>query len=236
MSDTAILAEILQTYDFCSSSMHGFLEPTIVITDRLLAETPGAPYDILGFPAALYREESTIKWINFHVPYPSLLRLDDLSGFFNLNRAIQLGREWQVVTEQNGLVQLVPSNAAILILQALGLGAQAFLSNRISIPAFWHYRALVGLRAIPPEILQWIGKRAAMSLLASAGLMRYPAGITNLSLARDGVSESRGLNPRGIYTALIDEYAAATGRQKDGKEKVLVRFRQKYFGMSFTTL
>lgn len=237
MSDEEIVEEVLRTYAAITTAMRGELEPARVVTEKILAlSTVPLSYDRIGMPANFYRQDQTARWLALRIPHHNVLYVHQLSGWFNQNKAVDINDDWRVTTERSGQVQLVPSNAALLNWNFLGIGIQAFLTSQISVPNFWNYEATVGLREIPLELLQFIGKRTAMSLLASAGAMRYAAGVTSTSLSRDGVSESRGLNPKGAYAGLIDQYAADTGRQSDGKEVLLKRLRDRYMGTAFTTL
>lgn len=237
LDDEAMMEEVLRNYAYVVMMLHTDLEPTTVVTEKIL-EGPNAPasYDRIGEPVGFYRQEATMRWLAFQVPYRNLLKIHQIQGWFNLQKAVDITPEWQVKNTMSSLVQLVPSNHAILQWQFLGVGIQAFLVGQMQIPNFWQYHVTVGLRAIPLEILQFIGKRAAMSLLSVLGALYYAPGVVSTSLSRDGVSESRSLNPKGVYGALIDAFDRDTGRDKDGKEALLLKFRARYAGMSFTTL
>jgi hypothetical protein len=235
MSDADLVQEVLQTYHAAETGVHVYLEPTAVLTERLLAETPTVAYDVLSPAAHYYPHNRNYQWMAVKIPHNSLLKVKKITGYYNQTKAVDIGADWQVRIERNGQVQFVPSNQALLDWNLFGIGAATFLQSRSSIPNFWHYHAVVGLREIPQEMLAWIGKRAAMMLLTQAALARNPAGATSFSLSRDGVSENRGLNPKGLYDGVVSRYEAETGRV-NGVETFLATFRQEHVGLEMTTL
>lgn len=235
MSEGAILSQILQTYREAETAVHVFLEPTIIISERALEATPDVAYDELGQAASYYPHQRNYQWMSMRVPYSSLLKIKKIVGYYNQTKAVDIGADWQVRMERNGQVQFVPSNQALLDWNLFGIGAATFLQSRASIPNFWQYHVVCGLRDCEPEMIAFVGKRAAMVLLNQAALARNPSGATSLSISRDGVTENRGLNPKGIYNGIIDQYEKETGRI-NGVETFLEGFRQEHIGLEFTTM
>lgn len=235
IDDMDIVREVLQVYRTAETGVHVFLEPTILVTDRFLEDNPNTAYDELGEAAHYYPHNRNYQWMSLKIPYNSLLKINKIVGYYNQTKAVDIGADWQVRMEKNGQVQFVPSNQALLDWNLFGIGAATFLQSRISIPKFWHYHVVVGLREIPAEMLSWVGKRAAMTILTQAGLARNPAGATNVSLSRDGVTESRGLNPRGLYDGVVSRLEVETGRI-NGVETFLDSFKAEHVGLEMVTL
>lgn len=235
MQDSVILPQILQTYREAESSVHVFLEPSIVVSEMVLGEHPDIAYDEIGPAAHYYPHRPNYQWMSLKIPYNALLKVKQITGYYNLTKAVDIGRDWQVRIERNGQIQLVPSNQAFLDWNLFGIGAATFLQSRISIPNFWQYWIVAGLRDCEAEMLSFVGKRAGMVLLAQAALARNPSGATSMSISRDGVSENKGLNPKGLYEGVIARYEVETGKI-NGVETFLEHFRAEHVGVEMTSL
>lgn len=103
-------------------------------------------------------------------------------------------------------------------------------------PNFWNYEITAGGRKLEPMFSEYIARSAAIELATSAAQALYPGGGTNVSLSRDGVSESRGLNPKGAYAALIAQYERMNGTKEDGTEQGLKDLRRRFVGMPVSVL
>lgn len=240
MADDTLMDQIIASTEETQRGMQVQLEPTIAVSQSLAdpkinLTTYNPDYDIVGLAVTYYKVASFERWLELQIPFQPLLKVMELSGYLNLTRIVQITNDWIRWNEMSGHIDLVPSNAAIVQWTFYGAGFYTFSIAQPSMPDFWQYRALVGLRVLDPEIIEFIGMRAAIPLLMKAGLARYPAGITSQSVSRDGVSESRSLNPRGAYAGLADAYREATGMVQ-GKDLGIQRLRQRYRGIIFTTL
>jgi hypothetical protein len=184
---------------------------------------------------AWYLPPDYMRWLSFTLPHRSLLKVLRLEGWFNRTKTVFLPQSWITWTEKNALVELVPSNFAAVDWAFYGAGFYAFFASHTSVPQFWQYYVVAGLRELDGDLMQFIAKRAAMHILTIAGQARYPAGIAGYSVSRDGVSESRSLQP-GIYTQTIQRYAADTQAETPQGDLGIIRRRDRYRGILMVTL
>lgn len=240
MSDEAIWKDVMDLTDDIETAIQVFLEPTKVVTSHLL--DPKVPntkrpteWDEVGDGVAWYKPSDGMRWITIKLPYHSLIHIKELTGFFNLQRTVEINREWLTWTEKTGVVELVPSNLAVINWIFFGIGFYTFFSTYGEVPQFWQFQITCGFREVPDAILNFIARRAAIAVLNKAGLARYPAGVTGYSIGRDGVSESRSLTP-GVYEAAIKRYERETEILPDGRDMGLIKLRDKYRGLAFVTL
>ena len=238
--DEDIVAIVLHSYYQVQLGLHVNLEPRRVVSrillDPLLNTSPPASYDIVGEPVGYYQTPGADQWVSIKIPHRSLLKVNTLQGWLNRGKSVEPQKEWITWNEKSGLIQLVPSNAAVMSWQFYGLGFYLFFANYQQIPNFWQYDVVAGLREIPIPLQEYIARSAAIELLTQAGLARNPGGQSSFSLSRDGVSESRGVNPLGLYYSTIQQYERENGRDKEGNEKGLRQLRQRYAGVSMVTL
>lgn len=231
ITDEEIVSHVLAEMAALEASMQVHLEPTVVATERI--RTPDLVYDVAGDSISYYPPPDRVRIVNIPLPYRVIQKVYELSAWFNRDKETTFGDDWQIQTTLGGGISLLPSSGSTLVIlyNLQQLGVQALYRSHHYLPGFWQYHILSGLREIPIELRHFIGKRAAIDILGLAGNMRYPGGTTNESISRDGVSESRGLNPKGVYAALIDQYRTDTGMQ-DGKETLVPKLRQRYGGIS----
>lgn len=248
-SDVDIIKQIIQATKEAERGMMTKIEPTHVVARNILQYNVGDPQhgNVLtdpngtqGFIPASYDEiadgvsfykQSNNQWINIELPYTNVLEVYQLMGFFNKGLSVILPQSWISYTVRPGMIQLVPTNYAILNWILSQAAFYFFFLASDYIPQFWAFDILCGLReGIPAELQEYISMYAAILILGQLGVARYPAGITGYSLSRDGVSESRTLIP-GIYMTLLQNYMNAIGRTGNGPDGMLVRLRQTYNGL-----
>jgi hypothetical protein len=220
----------------------GYLEPTNVTTDRdptaiqyaagVNAPTPiftDTDWDFLTTPLTYFMPTSA-EWIQIQSIFPQVIRVDSLYGSIANTRVIDIDLEWVEVTQVGGMLQLVPFNQEIAF-DFVGLLWMNALRGAATLPNFWHYNMIVGLRDCPPVLVELIGKKAAIDALTVAGLALRP-GVGSLSLSRDGVSESVSYTNTaqyGIYTGTIASY-------KDWIDDQLQQIKGKYRGLTMVVV
>lgn len=198
----------------------GYVEPTNVVTDRdpttiqysagVNAPTPiftDTDYDFIVSPLTYFVPRTSGQWVQIQTQFPQVIRVDSLFGSIANTRVIDIDLEWIEVTQQGGLLQLVPFNQEIAF-DFIGLLWVNAIRGAAELPNFWHFNMIVGLRDSPGEIRELIAKKAAMDALTVAGQALRP-GVGSLSLSRDGVSESVSYTTSaqyGAYTGTINAY------------------------------
>lgn len=215
-----------------------YIEPTNVVTDRdpttiqyaagVNAPTPiftDTDFDFLVSPLT-YFVPKTQNWVGIQTPYKQVLRVDSLYGAIANTRVIDIDLEWIEVSQQGGLIQLVPYNQEIAF-DFLGLIWVNAIRGAVELPNFWHFNMIVGLRDANPDVRELVAKKAAMEALLSLALAFRP-GVGSQSLSRDGVSQSVSyINQQqyGIYTAGITahkEWLETHGPQLQAKYRGMV--------------
>lgn len=195
------------------------VEPANVVTERdptsiqyaagINAPSPiftDTDFDMIGSPLTYFVPRSG-SWVTIQFPWPQLLRIDSLYGAIANTRVIDIDLEWIEISEQTGLVQLVPFNQEIAF-DFVGLLWVNAIRGAVELPNFWHYNAIVGLRDTPPAVQELIAKKAAIDALTVVGMALRP-GVGSVSLSRDGVSESVSYTTSsqfGVFTGAIQAY------------------------------
>jgi hypothetical protein len=182
-------------------------------------------FDKLVSPLTYYVPNSGGDWVTIQTPWPQILRVDALFGSIANTRVIDVDLEWIELSQQGGLIQLVPY-AQNVSFDFLGLIWANALRGAAALPNFWHYNAIVGLRDCPAELQEVIAKKAAINALIVAGMALRP-GVGSVSLSRDGVSESVSYVQSaqyGVYTGTIMAYT-------DWLKQETARLQAKYRGI-----
>lgn len=243
IDDTTLRNYINQSIDWVEKEYLATpIEPTNVVTERdpttvqyaagINAPSPiftDTDFDLIGSPLTYFVPKSG-SWVSIQFPWPQLLRIDSLYGAIANTRVIDIDLEWIEISEQGGLVQLVPFNQEIAF-DFVGLLWVNALRGAVELPNFWHYNAIVGLRDTPPAVQELVAKKAAIDALTVVGMALRP-GVGSVSLSRDGVSESVSYTTSaqfGVFTGTIQAY-------KDWIDEHGKELRAKYRGPTLTVV
>jgi hypothetical protein len=237
MPDSSIIKQIIAETRETEKRMHMHLEPTLVVGVPTAQYDAAAPtvYDEIAEAITYYKPWNLNQWLHIETPFPGLLKVVKLQGFMNMTLVTNIDASWIKPQEQSGKIDLVPSNAAILNWYLYGPGLYTIFFNYVSVPGFWSFLLLTGLREMKEPIRDYIGMRTAIVLMSQAALARYPAGVSGYSIARDGVSESRSISP-GVYKENILIYERILGRNDQGNDQMLMDLRDDYRGPISVTL
>ncbi len=200
-----------------NSTLHSFIEPTRCVTDidptqitfstqNLSPIVLDADWDEITVPVTFYPKNAG-KWIDIQLPIKHVLRVDSLFGAVANTRIVDINLEWIEIGEAEGFLQLVPFNQEIAF-DFIGLVWVESLRGHVEIPSFWRYNLIAGLRDVPFELIEWIGRAAAIPILTIAG-QAFRSGYSAQSVSRDGVSESVSYTASaiyGIYSASIEDH------------------------------
>jgi hypothetical protein len=238
LDDSVLGKYIDETIDLIENSLlNVYIEPTNVVTERFPGEVvqfaagvnspipifTDADYDFIVSPLTYFVPQGSGAWVKIHTPFKQVLRVDSLFGAIANTRVIDIDLEWIEISQNGGLIQLVPFNQEIAF-NFLGLIWVNAIRGATEIPNFWRYNMMVGLRDAPGEIREWIGRLAsirALTFLAQA----FNPGVGSQSLSRDGVSQSVSyINSQqfGIYTGTISAHQKWL---EDNEAKIKARYR-----------
>tara|TARA_R100001594_G_scaffold32198_1_gene59814 strand:- start:3849 stop:4679 length:831 start_codon:yes stop_codon:yes gene_type:complete len=199
------------------TTLQVYLEPTRCVTDidpsqitfssqNLSPIVLDADFDVKTTPVTYYPPNSA-KWIDIQMPMYHVLRVDSLFGAVANTRVVDINLEWIEIGEKQGFIQLVPFNQEIAF-DFIGLVFVESLRGAVEIPSFWRYNVLAGLRDVPGDVQELIGRMAAIPILTVAG-QAFRSGYSSQSVSRDGVSESVSYTASaiyGIYSASIEDH------------------------------
>ena len=235
LGDEAIDNALKGAYDQLENiDLQVFLEPTRCVTDidpsQITFSTQNVSpilidmdYDKIVTPVTYFKPRYA-GWINIDIPFRSLLTIDQLFGAVGNTRVCDINLEWVQISEADGFTQLVPFNQEVAF-DYIGLIFVRGMSGNLELPNFWHYSALAGLRDVPYELQQYIGRLAAMPLLLEAQ-QAMKTGLAGQSISRDSISESLSFTNSATYGMLsssIEEHRRWI--QENGP-----RIRSKYRG------
>ena len=111
-------------------------------------------------------------------------------------------------------------------------GANLLWRSRQFIPNYWHVRYLTGFSEVPMDLLNIIGKTAAINLFHIAGDLILGAGIASFSLGVDSLSQSIS----STSSATNAGYGARVIGYQDDIKKALPILQAKYCGFTVTVL
>lgn len=127
--------------------------------------------------------------------------------------------EWVRLNKEHGQIQVVPTSgtlAQVLIGQG-GTWIPPVYAGLPNLPHLFEFSYTAGFERVPADVLDLIGKVASIPVLHILGDLIAGAGIANLSLSIDGLSQAIGTTS----SATNSGYGARTGNyQKDIKQQL----------------
>ena len=238
------LVEMAQGY--CEQELWYYAEATYVATDpQTLAQGPETNVfsgwaDHTAIPKSYYRPRDFMRWMSIVMPYNRVLKVLNLTGYFNATLTLDVTLDWIVWNETNGEVELVPSNGAIVTWQFYESAMLQFLYIYNHIPSFWHYWMITGLRhdhELHAPVRELIAKKAAYDAIAQVG-QAYAGGLASHNTSRDGVSGSITYQSGYPWADLANQYMKwVHGPALDnGKGSNLLKLRKRGAGPQFVVV
>jgi len=221
-----------------------FAEPTYVATDpNTLAQGPETNVltgwaDVTAIPVSYYRPKDFMRWMSVQMPYKRLVKVHNLTGYFNSTLTLDITLDWIVWNEMNGELELVPSNGAIVTWQFYESAMLQFLFIYNHIPSFWHYWITSGLRTLDGDyaiVREAIAKRGALDLIKQAGLS-YAGGAKSRRISRDQVVEDVAFEEGFPGASLAREYRRWLYGDDQGRNSNLIAIRKRFGGLTATVL
>lgn len=185
-----------------------------------------------------YMYDDWIQWGYIPCTYP-VVAFKKLQGYINTSLQIEYPVEWMKAKSQSPDKDMYHRNISLVPvsggLSVVGNGQVyfgvapyvGFFGNRI-VPSYWTSQYVTGFDVIPPDVLRYIGMMAALSLLPIMQDAIF-GGAVSKSIGADGLSQSVGVNSKGIYANRIENYQK---QLDDGKSGGLInRLRRRYIGI-----
>ncbi len=250
IDDYMIRRQLDLAQGFLEAFLYTFLEPTYSGTDpNTLAQGPESSVftgwcDHTAIPQTYYRPRDFMRWMALVLPYNRLLKVHNLTGYFNATLTLEITLDWIVWNETNAEVELVPSNGAVVTWQFYESAMLQFLFIYNSIPSFWHYWITSGLRHLYEEhsiVREALAKKAAVDIIHQAGLA-YSAGRESYRTERDRVVSDTRFERPFPGAALAQNYwewlfGKGGDLRRGGMTRgYLTRIRQRLIGPQFVVV
>lgn len=168
--------------------------------------------DVLGLEGFI----STTKQVTFPIEWVSNAKSNQEDALFRTLHVVPAGSTTPV------------TNSAVFVGIAPNLGYLGVYN----IPNYWSVKYVTGFLTTPAELLEVVGKMAAIEILAIIGDLVLHPGVTSQSLSYDGLSESVSTAKSGQTSA----YSARIKQYSDDLTKQLPQLKDYYKGMIFTTM
>lgn len=178
-------------------------------------------YTSLSFP--IVEPISLTGWINstkqttFPLNWCSTYKSSEEDQQTNRNLHIVPGGDSSPTTNSVVFLGIVPN------LNYLGMS---------NIPNYWTVEYITGFKKVPADILDAVGKMAAIEILAIIGDLILHPGISATSLSFDGLSESLTTTKSGQTSA----YSARMKQYSDDLRRQVPDLKNFYKGISYMTM
>lgn len=178
-------------------------------------------------------------WINWGTMQTSFMVNEALAmtGFYGSQKHIQVPSTWLVVKKSSHDlfsrgIWLIPNGTGSIQSSPVFGGTPPYFSmgNSVAVPDYWLVRYLTGFNKLPMDLVNIIGKLAAINIFNILGDLVLGAGISSQSIGVDGLSQSittTNVAGKAAYNARITMYLA------DLKEAI-PRLKEFYTGIKFT--
>lgn len=183
-----------------------------------------------------YRYDDVIKWGYIKTTYPVAKPLGIKGRLGNIQR-IEYPNDWLTSRQSSDetfyrRINIVPASSPVINTPTmLGVMPLSMYTNT-AIPFYWDVSYYTGYSIIPSDLVNFVGKLAAINIFNNLGDLILGAGIASQSIGIDGLSQS-------ISTTSSAENSGYSSRAKaylqDLKES-LPRLRSRYGGIRFESL
>jgi len=160
------------------------------------------------------------SWGHIKTMYP-IVYISDLKGYVNDVCQINYPKEWLSIKRTNDdevfrNVYLIPNtgstSGATMTQNSMiynGLSPHMNWFGKKFIPNYWRTKYITGWDEVPEDLLNTIGKLAAINVLNVLGDIIYGVGISSISISLDGVSQTTPLTRSGnssLFGSRIKQY------------------------------
>jgi len=179
-----------------------------------------------------------MSWGYVPTTYP-VVEPVSLQGFMNTTLQINYPAQWLTAKRQvpdedlyHRSMNLVPINGPsasygagtfVGILPLLG-----YFGNK-QIPNYWAVKYLTGFNKVPTDILNYIGRLTATSILTNLQDIYLGVGVASKSIGIDGLSQSLSTTASAMYGL----FSARFNQYKNDMERQLPLLKARYCGIAF---
>lgn len=182
-----------------------------------------------------YKYDDWIQWNYIGTNYPVVAPLS-LQGFINTTLQITYPRHWLVSKSQSPdeymyhrSIQLVPVQGSASSSSPTLVGISPYIGwfGNATVPNYWTIQYHTGFNKVPKDIMDAIGKMAAIPLFTILGDIVLGSAIASKSQSIDGLSQSVNSTASASFSAFS---ARIRQYEKDLKHAKLV-LKRKYVGI-----
>lgn len=190
------------------------------------------------------REEFN-RWGYIRSMYP-ISYIDSLKGYINEACQANYPHDWLVIKRISSVaiyrnVYLIPNSSSV---NGATMNQTSLIYNGISphlgwfgksdIPNYWRLKYITGWDddEIPEDLIDLIGKYAAINVLGAIGSYLYGVGLTSISVSLDGVSQNTPLTRGGKYGMFNDRIQLFM----DDIQSMIDTMKSVYRGITFEVL
>jgi hypothetical protein len=214
------------TYDTIISSAQKKIEAmfAIKLTPQIIQES-----------ISFYRDDfEAFGYVRSSYPIVQCFKLD---GYVGTIKQIDYPVEWLSIRASGDgetfyrQLYLVPNQGAAQSGSLVYNGIVPYLGilGYSILPNYWQFTYCTGYSKLPYDLLDLIGKMAAVDVFAIAGDLILNPGISSQSLGIDGLSQSASISSGSAFQNRIKQY------QKDIDEQTKI-LRSKYKGITMLSL
>ena len=217
------------------TALQVFLEPTILSTDgELLPQVqsglvPPTPWRRLDHdeivPPLTFFVQPAGKWTGIRFPYAHVTKVYGLVGQIAGTPVLELPLSWVQMQEKIGFAQLVPyhQQAAWSLINLL---AADVFHGAMELPSFWRFAIRAGLREVPGDIVEALGKRAALEALTAIGQAFKPG------IASESISKEMSVSTSYVRNAQANLVSATRAEYKADLDVLVPRLKNRYLGLA----
>ena len=190
------------------------------------------------------REEFN-HWGYVRAMYP-IAYIDSLKGYINEACQVDYPHEWLVIKRIASVaiyrnVHLIPNSSSV---HGAKMSQNSIIYNGISphlgwfgqtyIPNYWRLKYITGWDddKVPEDLIDLIGKFAAINTLSVIGSYLYGVGLSSITVSLDGVSQSTPLSRGGKYGMFGDRIQL----YMDDIQSMMDSMKSIYRGFTFEVL
>lgn len=167
-----------------------------------------------------------------------------LNGYINEVQQVSYPKEWLSIKRNNDKTKfrnlhLIPNTSGGTVQTQYafvfsGITPHLGFFGTNYIPNYWRVEYCSGWDAdkIPAELVDFVGKYAAIQMLAITGDLIYGAGIGNQSISLDGISQTYSTTKgggKGAFSGRIGQYTEELARQMES-------LRREYLGINLLNM
>lgn len=183
-----------------------------------------------------YVYDDWIQWNYMPTTYPVVAPLG-LRGYANSSLQLDYPVEWLSSKKQSPdedlyhrIINLVPitGSGATVVNGPVGMAPYIGFFGNKTVPNYWEVKYVTGFNKIPADILETIGKTAAISVFTILGDIALGAAIASKSIGIDGLSQAVSSTASAMYSA----YSARIGQYEKDIERLKRGLKDRYVGIT----